>query len=310
MKPLLNRELTGTWAALLLPINDDNSINYGLLGDQIDKLIGYGVHGIYSNGTAGEFYNQTEDEFDKINSLLSEKCHAANMPFQIGCSHGNPSLCLSRVKRAVQLRPSAIQIILPDWITCGMDEAIRFMEGVSSACDGIGIVLYNSSLARKVLTPQEIIEIKQKVKSLIGCKVAWSDRVNIKALTDQDPDFSVFVPGHHMATGFTLGARGSYSNVACLNPAAALRWYTQMHESIDDALKVERQIQAFLDTYITPYISEGKYSFTAVDKFLACIGGWCDMNPRVRWPFKSIPESDLLRVRTGYRELGLETVDS
>jgi 4-hydroxy-tetrahydrodipicolinate synthase len=47
------------------------------------------VSGIYSNGTAGEFYNQTEDEFDQISFLLAEKCNKVQMPFQIGCSHMN-----------------------------------------------------------------------------------------------------------------------------------------------------------------------------------------------------------------------------
>ncbi len=33
------------------------------------------VNGIYSNGTAAEFYNQTEGEFDKISQLLVDKCN-------------------------------------------------------------------------------------------------------------------------------------------------------------------------------------------------------------------------------------------
>lgn len=74
MQKLTADTLKGNWATLLLAINPDDSINYNKLSDEIDYLIVAGVDGIYSNKTAGEFHNQTEDEFDKIQQLLSDKC--------------------------------------------------------------------------------------------------------------------------------------------------------------------------------------------------------------------------------------------
>jgi dihydrodipicolinate synthase/N-acetylneuraminate lyase len=124
MKPLESSEVYGNWATLLLPIEEDDTINYIKLGDQIDILIAMGVDGIYSNGTAGEFYNQTEEEFDRISALLAEKCNAAAMPFQIGCSHMSPKISLERIKRVVALQPGAIQVILPDWSKPSLQESL------------------------------------------------------------------------------------------------------------------------------------------------------------------------------------------
>ena len=90
--------LKGNWGTLLLPINPDDSIDYARLADEIDYLIEAKIDGIYSNGTAGEFHNQTEEEFDKINELLAEKCHRSNMPFQIGASHPVPIISFERLK--------------------------------------------------------------------------------------------------------------------------------------------------------------------------------------------------------------------
>ena len=77
---------------MLLPINNDDSIDYAMLGALIDNLITVRVYRIYSNGSAGEFYTQTEDDFDRISLLLAEKCHNAGMPFQIGACHMSPQL--------------------------------------------------------------------------------------------------------------------------------------------------------------------------------------------------------------------------
>jgi len=75
MKPLKAHEIYGNWATLLLPLNDDDSVNYKQLEEQIDVLISCRVNGIYSLGTAGEFYNHMEEEFDQIQTTLASKCN-------------------------------------------------------------------------------------------------------------------------------------------------------------------------------------------------------------------------------------------
>src|SRR3546814_398225 len=143
MRAFNSDEIYGNWATLLLPLNADDGIDYPALEEEIEILISMKVNGIYSNGTAGEFYNQTEAEFDRVSGILADKCNAAGMPFQIGCSHMSPLLSLERVRRIVSLKPSAIQVILPDWFPPGMSEIIDYLEVMASAAAPAGLVLYN-----------------------------------------------------------------------------------------------------------------------------------------------------------------------
>ncbi|MCB0054480.1 MAG: dihydrodipicolinate synthase family protein, partial [Caldilinea sp.] len=71
--PLTADRLHGNWATLMLPINDDDSIDYGRLGNELDALVAAGVDGLYTNGTAGEFHTQSEAEFDAIHALVAER---------------------------------------------------------------------------------------------------------------------------------------------------------------------------------------------------------------------------------------------
>jgi dihydrodipicolinate synthase/N-acetylneuraminate lyase len=140
MKPLSATEIRGNWATLLLPIQADEQIDYGRLEAEIDYLIKAQVDGIYSNGSAGEFYTQTEAEFDRVNQTLAERCERAGMPFQIGATHTSAQMALERVKRAAFLQPSAIQVILPDWFAPSNEEALEalinaVMRSSSSATD-------------------------------------------------------------------------------------------------------------------------------------------------------------------------------
>jgi 4-hydroxy-tetrahydrodipicolinate synthase len=239
MLPLENKQIFGNWATLLLPINADDSINYTLLAEEIDILISMGVNGIYSNGTAGEFYNQTEEEFDAVSSILADKCHAAGMPFQVGCNHMSPQMALQRLRRAVPLQPGAVQIILPDWFPPTMPEIIDYLRVMAEAAGNIGLVLYNPPHAKKKLIPEEWLQIKEAGIPLAGCKVPGGDEHWYAKMKKYVPELSLFIPGHHLATGISLGAHGAYSNVACLNPLAAQAWYETMLHDMDKAMDIQ-----------------------------------------------------------------------
>lgn len=303
MIPLEAQQIHGNWATLLLPINDDDSINYKQLEDEIDALISFGVDGIYSNGTAGEFYNQTEEEFDQINGILSSKCNAAAMPFQIGCSHMSPKISLERLKRAKKLKPSAIQIILPDWFVPSMNEIMGFLKVMAVAADPVGLVLYNPPHAKKKLSPADFAEILNAGVPLVGCKVAGGDEQWYQDMRSLSVPFSVFIPGHHLASGISRDAHGAYSNVACLNPKMAQTWYDDIINKKGDPFELQSRVQRFMDECIVPYIVDKGYSNQAVDKFMAAVGGWTDISPKLRWPYRSIPQDDVFSVREKCAEL-------
>ncbi|MES2371474.1 MAG: dihydrodipicolinate synthase family protein [Bacteroidota bacterium] len=300
MKRLNSDEIFGNWATLLLPLNSDDSIDYLALSEEIDTMISMKVNGIYSNGTAGEFYNQTEDEFNRINQLLADKCTASGMPFQVGCSHMSPKISLERLQRSIAWKPGAIQVILPDWFPPSMKEIIDFLRVMEEKAEGIGLVLYNPPHAKKRLTPADFSEIKNAGISLVGSKLPGGDTGWYAAMKEAVPGMSVFVPGHHLATGIGLGAKGAYSNVACLHPGVAQEWYECMLTDMEKALELESRIRIFMQDHIVPFIREKNYSNQAVDKLMTAVGGWTTMSTRLRWPYQWIEEEEVTRLRSIY----------
>jgi len=297
MKPLSASEIVGNWATLLLPINADESIDFARLADELDVLIASRPNGIYSNGTAGEFYAQTEDEFDRVSALLAERCERAGVPFQIGASHMSAQISLGRVRRAAALRPSAIQVILPDWFPLTDDEVVAFLARMAEAADPIGLVLYNPPRAKRVLEPAVYERLRREVPGLVGMKVVDRGADWYAEMRRYAAGLSIFVPGHWLATGIAHGAHGAYSNVACLQPAGAQRWYEQIISDPPAARELEQRIQAFMAQHIEPFITQQGYSNQAVDKLLAAIGAWADVGTRMRWPYRSIPHSEAERLR-------------
>lgn len=281
--------IRGNWATLLLPINEDDSIDFVRLGDEIDRLIAAKVDGIYSNGTAGEFHNQTEAEFDKIQQLLADRCSAAAMPFVIGACQPDPRLSLQRVRRTAELKPEAIQVILPDWWPVTAAEATDFLQMAADAAGSVPLVLYQPPHAKRIFAPDELASVLAPVPQVVGIKLGNGDASWYEQARQHLDAWGIYVPGHHLATGIAEGvAVGAFSNVACLSPSEAQRWTASMADSLDQALDVEQRLRTFLDDHIAPFAKIHGYSNAALDKLLAAIGGWAEIGTRLRRPYRWI----------------------
>ena len=299
MKPLSHNLIYGNWATLLLATDSRGCLDFSRLSDEIDVLIDSKPNGIYSNGTACEFYSQTMDEFVRISELLSFRCEAAGVPYQIGVSHPCPHESLERLQAIKHLEPGAVQLILPDWFPVNDEAILSFMQRMTEEAGEIPLVLYNPPHAKKVLHPEKWQMIRKAVPSLIGVKV-FDDNCSAEWYAQMNANkegVSVFVPGHHLATGVVNGADGAYSNVACINPHAAQKWYELMKTDMEAALELESRIQAFMKECIDPFIVVHGYPNHACDRFMALVGGWADVGAKLRWPYSSIPADYVDQVR-------------
>lgn len=292
MKPLPAHEIRGNWATLLLPIRPDDSIDYDILGAELDHFIKTRVNGIYSNGSAGEFYTQTEDEFDRINTLLADKCNAAGMPFQIGAAHPCAQTARERIRRTKPLAPSAYQVTLPDWFPPTLAEIIDFLEVMAAEAAPIPLIVYNPPHAKRRLTPAEWGVIAERVPGVAGMKVPGGDEAWYAAMRPLMKRLSIFIPGHHLHIGLSRGAHGAYSNVACLSPKFAQAWHDLCVSDPAAGSALGARVIAFWEANIAPVITKHGHSNMAADKTAAVAGNWLPgLTTRLRWPYGFMPDA-------------------
>jgi dihydrodipicolinate synthase/N-acetylneuraminate lyase len=280
--------LGGTWGTVLIPWRHDDSIDLPRLRCEVSALVAAGLDGVYAHGTAGEFHALSDKEFCAVSDVVAELCGAHSVPFQIGASHMSAQTGWKRAAYARGLRPVAIQVTLPDWLPLTLGECQRFLHGLAEVAAPVALVLYNPPHAKTVLSPAQLAHLADTVPQLVGLKTAGGDEVWHATMRTLCPSLAVFVPGHHLASGYAMGAAGSFSNIAALSPAGAARWWQLIRSDNDTALEVEKAILNFFADHITPLQHQG-YGPPALDKTLAHIGGWADIGTRVRWPASSVP---------------------
>src|SRR5881227_3947558 len=67
-------KLRGVFTPNLVPLDARGQINEGELRRYVDWLIAGGVHGLYPNGSTGEFTRFTSDERKRIVKIICEQC--------------------------------------------------------------------------------------------------------------------------------------------------------------------------------------------------------------------------------------------
>jgi dihydrodipicolinate synthase/N-acetylneuraminate lyase len=211
------------------------------------------------------------------------------------------------IRRAAAQDPDAILVVLPDWLPLTTDEVLAAVDRMARVADGVPLVLYNPPCAKTRLDPAAFARLADEVPTLIGIKVAGGDDAWFSRMT-RELGLAVFVAGHTLASGVARGAAGSYSNVACLNPAGAVRWYEQMLTDPPAALDLEQRLQRFFADHITPLARQG-YCDPALDKTLAAIGDWAPVGTRVRWPHRFVPADVVPALRDAARQAVPELLD-
>ncbi len=293
MTPLKACEIKGVWATPLIPVEEDGKAAINTIDGQIRHFGDVGVQGVYSHGTAAEFHCQTEAQYKAFAETMARTCHAIDLPFQIGACHPFAQETLHRIRFARNLEPSAIQIILPDWVPVDNQSAARFLDGCIEVADGVGLVLYNPPHAKRVLSPQDHCALLIGRPGIVGLKCAGGDASWYAEMAPVLEAKSVFVPGHFMATGLKNGASGSYSNVACLSPAQTVAWYAQCLSDLDHALEVEERLCRFMTQACGPILEAGYPSYTC-DKLFAHISGWTQISTRMMWPHSG-PSQEMIQ---------------
>ncbi|MCJ8323670.1 MAG: dihydrodipicolinate synthase family protein [Rhizobiales bacterium] len=291
----------GIWGSVLLPIDNSGSINWQDFEEQVEILCASNLAGIYTNGTAGEFYNQTEAEFEKVTGIVAEAAKKQGKPFQIGVSNSNPRIARNRFAQVAALSPDAVQITLPDWWPPSWAEIERFVDGMQEVAGQTPIILYNPPHAKVRLDLHQIDVLQKRIPNLVGVKLAAGDKCWYSDLQNLHPNLSVFVPGHKVAFGRPLGADGSYSNVACISPEGATRHWQMIETDLDAAIELEARINEFFEQYVFPLARTKTLSDPALDKLLAAIGQWGPIGPRLLWPYDGASIDDVQTLASAVR---------
>lgn len=240
-------EIKGIIPAILTPMNEDESINFDIMQEQIDRLIEGGVHGLFSFGTNGEGYILSESEKIEILEETIEKV-AGRVPVYAGtgCISTKDTIRLSC--KAQELGADILSIITPSFALASQEELYTHYVEVAKHID-IPIVLYNiPARTGNKLLPETVARLAKDVDVIMGVKDSSGDWDNLLAYINQtkdlDKDFRV-LSGNDSLILPCLKAGGAGGIAGCANvyPHVLSSIYNLFKEGkLDEAEKAQDSI--------------------------------------------------------------------
>jgi 4-hydroxy-tetrahydrodipicolinate synthase len=294
--PLNIDRLKGMWAALPVSWSIDGQFDEGSTRENVRRVCRAGVHGVYTHGTTGEFYAQSEDEWRRVTQATMEESRALQVPCQIGCTALWTGEVIRRAEFAQKLDAAAIQIAFPFWMALSDSQAVRFLLDVARAVPGMPIILYNTERSKKLLTTQLLQRIIDAGIPLIGCK-GIRNLDEFRSFCAAAPGVKFFVGETELASYWKDGARGCYSAFVLASPAFILRYYDLCEIGSPQAERVAALLRRFIAEVIMPFVERGLFD-SALDRCIASTTGFLK-GPLLtsRAPYDSPTDGDVAECR-------------
>lgn len=299
---LTKENLRGVWAGVPTSWDESGRFDEDSFAENVSRLCAAGVQGVYTTGTAGEFYSLTEDEFRRMVKVLARVTRGTGVPTQIGCTWTDTRGSIWRAQVAAEHGADGLLTALPFWIRMKDDEVVRFFQDLSRACPGLPIVHYNNPNSKRVLDKNIYRRIAAEVPALIGTKQVTTDLNLLIELFVGVPELVHFASDWLLLPFMMLGAKGTYSALALFNPKLTLDWFGMCERGEwAAALEIQKKVLRLIVEVDNPVTDLG-YTGPAGDKAWAELAGFLKGSRAVRPPYKTVPDDILEMLRVGILE--------
>lgn len=226
-------DIKGIIPPILTPMNNDEeqSVNYGELRNQVERLLEGGVHGIFPVGTNGEAYILSAKEKEAVLETVIDQVKG-RVPVYAGTGCVSTAETIRMSKTAQKLGADALSIITPYFAAASQKELYDHYTAVAKAVD-LPIILYNiPPRTGNKLLPETVQKLCRDVDNIVGAKDSSGDIENLKAyiwLTNELDKEVAILAGNDGAilTCLKEGGKGGIAGRANIWPNALASIYNR-----------------------------------------------------------------------------------
>jgi len=187
-----SKRLQGIFTPLLVPLDERDRINEPELRRFVSWLIESGVHGLYPNGSTGEFTRFTPEERRRIVKVVSEEC-AGRVPILAGAAEANVKETLAACEAYAEMGVRAVAIVAPFYYRLTPESVYAYFAAIARDSP-IDLTLYNIPMFASPIDVPTIRRLALEFPRVIGIKDSSGDLASmmrmISAVRPQRPDFT------------------------------------------------------------------------------------------------------------------------
>ena len=250
-------KLKGIFTPTLVPIDAQGQINEPELRRFISWLIESGVHGLYPNGSTGEFTRFNEEERRRIVRITCDEARG-RVPILAGAAEANVKETLAACDAYAAMGARAVAIVSPIYYRLSPESVYAYFAEIARFTP-IDITLYNIPMFASPIDVPTIRRLAADFPRVVGIKDSSGDLAfmmrMIAAIRPVRPDFT-FLTGWEavLAPMLMVGCDGGTNASSNAVPEVTRRIYELCRAGkYEEAMQWNYRIIALFDTMLYPF---------------------------------------------------------
>jgi 4-hydroxy-tetrahydrodipicolinate synthase len=246
-------KITGILTPHMVPLDGNGRINEAELRRYVDWLIQQGVHGLYPNGSTGEFVRFTPDERRQIVRIVCEQT-AGRVPVLAGAAEANARETVAACEAYAGFGARAVAIVSPFYYRLSSESVYAYFREIALNSP-IDVTLYNIPM---FASPIDVPTIRRlaELERVVGIKDSSGDLAfmmrMIAAIRPYRPDFS-FLTGWEavLVPMLMIGADGGTHATSGVVPELTRQMFDLARaRQLDEAMKLQYRLLELFDAML------------------------------------------------------------
>ena len=246
--------ISGILTPHMVPLDARGEINEEELARYVDWLIVHGVHGLYPNGSTGEFTRFSVEERRRIVQIV---CAAARgrVPVVAGAAEGNVRETIRACEHCLEAGARAVAVVSPFYYKLSPESVYAYFREIGRHSP-IDVTLYNIPMLASPIDVPTVQRLAAEFPRIVGIKDSSGDISQmgrlIAAVRPIRPDFS-FLTGWDAALVPMLlaGCDGGTHATSGVVPELTRSIYDAVAAGqMDEAFTLQRTLTEIFDPLI------------------------------------------------------------
>ena len=248
-----NLTFSGSWVALITPMDNEGSVNLNDLRKLVNWHINSGTTGLVVLGTTAETACLTEQEqLLVLNTVIDE--NNGRLPIVVGNGSNSTQKTIEKTKQLDQLAIDGYLTVTPYYNKPNQKGMVEHFKAIAAATSK-PIILYNVPSRTGVdLSNEAVIELS-KISNIVGIKDATGDLSRIAVMKSEDESFILFSGDDETSQQYlALGGDGVISVTANVEPAIVSEMVNASSQGLFELAKTidQRINKLHQDLFIEP----------------------------------------------------------
>ncbi|MDG2384670.1 MAG: dihydrodipicolinate synthase family protein [Pirellulaceae bacterium] len=246
--------IQGIFTPNIVPLDQRGQINEPELRRYVDWLIDRGVHGLYPNGSTGEFVRFNAQERRRIVEIIADQARG-RVPILAGAAEANTRETIEACEYYHELGVRAVAIVSPFYYRLSSEGVYAYFKEIADESP-IDITLYNIPMFASPIEVKTVERLAEECPRVVAIKDSSGDVPHMMRMIDavrpKRDDFS-FLTGWEAALMpmLLIGCDGGTNATSGIVPEVTRQLYDlTLSGDIDEARQLQYRLLRLFDAML------------------------------------------------------------